>query len=87
MYDEFMQTALRHLLESGSRKTDGTGRRRRVKPLWWSRECEDEIRERRSSCKAYYRDQSVERKAEFIYLHKLTNRRPSSGHQICYVRR
>ena len=68
VYDEFIQTVLRHLLEFGATRRDGSAKRRRMQPLWWSRECEDKIRERRSCYKAYYRDQTTKRKAEFKRL-------------------
>ena len=65
VYDEFIQAVLRHLLESGATRPDSTAKRRRVQPLWWSRECEDKIKERRSCYKVYYRDQSADGKAVF----------------------
>ena len=39
-----------------------------MQPLWWSKECDDKIKESKSSYKAYYRDQTAERQAEFKRL-------------------
>ena len=65
LYDEFIQAVLKHLLESGTTRPDGTTKRWRVQRLWLSRECEEKMKERRSCYKTYYRDQSAERKAKF----------------------
>ena len=88
VYDEFIRRVLRHLLRFGVTRRDGSARRRRIQPLWWSRECEDKIKERRSCYKAYYSDQTAEKKAEFKRLDSkvkifLKRQKRSSFHVFC----
>ena len=65
VYDEFIRLVLEILLEQGASRREGTTRRRRAQPLWWSEECDAKIRERRGFYKAYYKEQTAERKVEF----------------------
>ena len=98
VYGEFMRVVLRHLLDSGAKRPEGTGKKRRTQPLWWSKECEQKIRERRDSYKAYYGEQTAERKAEFKrvlreagvgggqYAEPFTRREFDSAISACRVR-
>ena len=65
IYNEFIRLVLEILLEQGTSRREGTTRRRRAQPLWWSEECDARIRERRGCYKAYYKEKTAERKAEF----------------------
>ena len=65
VYDDFMRLVLEILLEQGASRREGTTKRRRAQPLWWSEECDAKIRERRNFYKAYNREQTAEWKAEF----------------------
>ena len=47
VYDGFIRLVLEILLEQGASRREGTTRRRRAQPLWWSEECDAKIRERR----------------------------------------
>ena len=88
VYDDFIRTVLRHLLRFGATRRDGSAKRRRIKPLWWPREFEDKIKERRSCYKAFYRDQTAEKKAKFKSLNSevkifLRRRKRSSFRVFC----
>ena len=65
VYDEFVRIVREHLLGCGAVRRDDSASKRRPQPLWWSKECEDKIGERRKSYKDYYREQTAEKKAEF----------------------
>ena len=68
VYDDFIRLVLAILLEQGATRREGLTKRKRTQPLWWSEECDAKIRERRNCYKAYYKDQTAERKAEFKRL-------------------
>ena len=44
VYDDFIRVVLGHLLELGATRRDGSTKRRKLQPLWWSKECENKIR-------------------------------------------
>ena len=68
VYDEFIRLILAILLEQGATRREGSTKRKRAQPLWLSEECNAKIRERRNCYKAYYKDQTAERKGEFKRL-------------------